>query len=275
MIGVRSERALALAFVLGAAAWLAAAPARAHPTEAEIARAREERRLCTEVPPAEAHLDPARLGMDEAALRALFGDALAEVAPEAAQPPAAASEGADAPDAPRRLRREASGDLAAVEYELWQGRVYRIRWRLAPRFERPALDALAERARACLGRPVLDQTFEAEPGSPKATYRRIVWRHDDRRIELRQLHPLRGGPVHLVVGSRPVLRAMGDAGVSPPPLPATTVPWWRRGAAPVVPVAPDEAEALGLAFLRLLAHADVSAASSEVPAEPHVGGHGP
>ena len=36
-----------------------------------------------------------------------------------------------------RLAREAEGPVVAMEYELWKGHVYRIRWRLDASFERP------------------------------------------------------------------------------------------------------------------------------------------
>ena len=119
-----------------------------------------------------------------------------------------------------------------------------------------AADELLGRARKCFGRPEYDQTFEAEPGSSAATLRRIAWSHDERRIELRQLHPLRGGPVFLSVSAAAALRELGAAGLAPFPEPARSEPWWQRSLAPPKPLEPEESAALGDAFVRLLAQLD-------------------
>ena len=225
---------------------LAAAPlALSHPTDAERLQSREERSACESEVPAEERVDPARLGMSLSALREAVSGLRAEPEPEAS----------DTPE-PSRWVRDTEGELARVEYELFRDRVYRIRWRLAEAYERPLLDALVERARRCFGRPDFDQTFEAEPGFPAATYRRVGWSHGERRIELRQLHPLRGGPVYLTLSSTPALRELVAAGLAPHPEPVQSAPWWQRPMTPLEPAAPAEREARGKAFVRLLAQLD-------------------
>lgn len=217
----------------------------AHPTDSELRAAREERKRCEAEVAAAARIDPVQLGTSEQELQA----AVAGLRIEAERGAAAAKE-------LKRWTRTASGDVAQVQYELFDDRIYRIRWQLAKRFERPVLDELIGRARKCFGRPEYDQTFEAEPGSSAATLRRIVWNHDERRIELRQLHPLRGGPVFLSVSAAPTLRELGTAGLAPFPEPARSAPWWQRSLEPPKPVEPEESAALGDAFVQLLAQLD-------------------
>jgi hypothetical protein len=241
----------------GILVWLASAAAGAHPTDEELARAHEDRRVCSQEIPAEALLDPVRLGLAEEALRALFGEALT---PGEMDEPEGSEGGGDAPRpgavAPQRLERQGEGDVSRVAYELWEGRVYRIRWRLAPHFERPLLDALIERARTCWGRPEHDQTILAEPGVAEASLRRVTWQRGDRSVEVRQLHPLRGGPLYLTTTDLETVRAMGRAGVGPLGPPEWTGPWWARGAAPVVLAEREETQRLSHAFVHLLAHVD-------------------
>jgi hypothetical protein len=239
----------------------------AHPTDQQILESLADRRACESghgsKSPDGTEIDPARLGMTEAALRAhvagLRRDDALGTSPET--------------DALQRWSREVGtgtdtdtdtdidtsaegkdgdGDVVLIQYELWQGRVYRIRWRLAPAFERPIFDELAERGRFCLGTVDLDQTFEAEPGSAEATLRRVVWTHESRRIELRQLHPLGGGPVYLSVTDLEALRAIGAAERAPFPDPSRSAPWWTRSLRPPKPADPEERARLGRRFLALI-----------------------
>jgi hypothetical protein len=244
--------------VAGIFVWVASSSAGGHPTDDELARLQEDRRVCAQEIPAEALLDPARLGMEQEALEALFEEALEREA--AAEP---AEDGEEAEEAsrrtqatPYRLARPAAGDLAQVSYELFEGRVYRIRWKLAAHFERPVMDALIARARTCWGHPEHDQTILAEPGMPEASLRRVTWQKGARSVEVRQLHPLRGGPTYVTTSDLMAIRAMGERGVGPLDPPDWTGPWWARGAAAVVLATPEEAERLSHAFVHLLPHVD-------------------
>jgi len=253
----------------------------AHPTDEQVLESLENRRACNPrhegKSPDETEIDPIRLGMTETELRARVAglrrdtgvgiapgtDAVPETHPglhsgmhSGMHPDAHADT-----DEPQRWSRDverddegrgAGDDVVRIQYELWQGRVYRIRWRLAPAFERPIFDELAERGRFCLGTADLDQTFEAEPGSAEATLRRVVWTHEDRRIELRQLHPLGGGPVYLSATDLAALRAMGAAERAPFPDPSRSAPWWQRSLRPPKPADPEERAHLGRRFLALI-----------------------
>ncbi len=229
---------------------VAATGARAHPTVRELREAFAERARCEAVVAEEERIDPVRLGMSERELLAVLPGLRRVPSREGAEP--ALQEQAD----PRGWTRAGTEDLAGAEYELWQGRVYRIRWRLPAEFERPVIDELGRRARLCFGPPEYDQTFEARPGSSKATLRRIRWKHGDRQIELRQLHPLRGGPVYLSVALLGPLREIGAAGRAVPADPDRSGPWWRRPAQPLVPATDAERDRLGRAFVRFLAQLD-------------------
>lgn len=108
---------------------------------------------------------PGRLGMTTAELRAEFGAALERSAIERPvslseqilqlrrQTAEAAAAEATAPEPtaePRDLyteqerfeRKLGRSDVARVEYQLFRGKVYRIRWQLSQRFERPLMSPL-------------------------------------------------------------------------------------------------------------------------------------
>lgn len=191
---------------------------------------------------AEGPEEPPGLGASEEALRERFGEALREVPAERARSigervrerPAEAGEAApEAPPAQRRLRREsARADVAYVEYDLFRGRVYRVRYRLADRFERPVMRELVALVSERLGAPVYDQTLRAKLGSGRAELRRAGWRRDGRALELRQLHPLNGGPLYLTLQDLGAMQAIVDAGAIALPEPETSEPWWRQPDAP-------------------------------------------
>jgi len=235
-----AEQALAL----GAAAVVLCAglatTAFAHPSPAETAERRRAQALCVQ-PVAEAErLDPARLGESEALLRSAFGDALADAGGGASR---------------RLTRRLADSDVASIDYDLHGGRVYRIRWRLAERFEAPVLATLRVQAVACLGDPAYDQTIEPKAIQGKPVVRRIGWNHGAKRIELRQVHPLTGGPVYLSVADRAALDAALKDEAEAMAEPTAAEPWWQK---PRMPHIPDEAERRRLAdaFGSLLAQVD-------------------
>lgn len=183
------------------------------------------------------------LGASEAELRQQLGDALREV--EVARPPSVyeqiagtrpAAEAPPGPETPaadpfagqRRLAIRGSGDVQQSELDLHGGRVYRVRWQLAPRFERALMEALVTRLGQQLGPPDYDQTLPAELGSPRAELRRSGWTRDGRVLELRQLHPFAGGPLFLSLADRQALQAIVDAGGTPLPQPESSGEWWRR-----------------------------------------------
>jgi hypothetical protein len=240
---------------------LLAIGAHAHPSDLEIRAAAAERASCEAPLEGDARIDPARLGMSASELQTARPDVVhvREPAVAGAEPDDPAGSSPDPSRPARGLDRwvgEGTEDVARFEYELWRNRIYRIRWALSGAFERPVLDELVRRARICLGPPLYDQRFEAEPGSPRATLRRIGWRHGSLEIELRQLHPLRGGPVYLTVTRRGALREIAAAGVVRPPDPERTAPWWQRSMAAPRPASPAERKDLGDRFARLLSQLD-------------------
>jgi len=216
---------------------------------------------------AEAPEEPPGLGASESALRERFGDTLREASAERARSlgervrerpvegePSEAGEAApEAPPAQRRLRRESTrADVAYVEYDLFRGRVYRVRYRLADRFERPLMRELVGLASERLGAPAYDQTLRAKLGSGRAELRRAGWQRDGRALELRQLHPLNGGPLYLTLQDLAAMQAIVDAGAIALPEPETSEPWWRQPDAPKLPKfslpTPEERSELVAAF---------------------------
>jgi hypothetical protein len=241
----RASEAAALA--LGAIGLLAAAgaPAGGGPAPAAAEAAPEARAL---------------LGASEAELRARVG-ALREVEVEpvrslherileGAEPRAGAkpeqSEGdvgaAQSPfrDQRRLIREPGEGEVARAEYDLYRGRVYRVRWRLPERFERPVMEPAVAHLSARLGEPAYDQTVEAKLGSGKATLRRAGWRRGGHALELRQLSPFSGGPLYLTLSDVATLEAIFRAQVVPLPQPETTEPWWKHPQRPPALLTPVE-----------------------------------
>ncbi|MEN8161990.1 MAG: hypothetical protein ABFS41_18115 [Myxococcota bacterium] len=208
-------------------------------------------------------LDPALLGASEAALRERVGGLSAEpvraarsVFEQVHPAPEREAAGVTAPpyaDQQRLAGGVAGNDVARVEYDLHRGRVYRLRARLAPRFERPVLGALVSHLRERLGPPVYDQTLEAELGSDRADLRRVGWLRGERRLELRQLHPLAGGPTYLSLADRTAMQAIVDAEAVVMPEPESSGSWWRVPQAPPQLPSPEEGAELAAALDPLLA----------------------
>jgi hypothetical protein len=153
----------------------------------------------------------------------------------------------DAYSEQRRLRRATDGgDVRAVEYELFRGQVYRIRWELAERFHRRIMDDIVHQVTHCYGKPEYDQTIEAKIASGEATRRRAGWRRDGRLLEIRQLNPLLGGPVYVTVtdlaASRAIIAARGSLAPEPE---RRGEPWWQRPKGPSR--LPSDAERAALA----------------------------
>jgi hypothetical protein len=145
----------------------------------------------------------------------------------------------------RLVRKIGAGDVAGVEYELYQDRVYRIRWRLAERFEIPVMDAAVAHLTKEFGKPVYDQSFEAKVGSRKAERRRAGWKQAGLLLELRQLRPLGGGPIFVSLSDLAASQSIIDAQGILMPEPETTEQWWRGPQKPPgLPTADERAAAV-------------------------------
>jgi hypothetical protein len=252
-------------------AWcLAPAFASAHVTGEELVERAQRKALCSrEANPGEA-FDAVGLGTDEAELRAAWGDALQAVAFESPEHtlhrPTFSSPAGDIEPLPEptpyadqlRLRRTiAEGDIRSVEYELFRGRVYRIRWELADRFHTRFMDELVHQATHCYGAPAYDQTIEAKIASGEATLRRAGWRRGGRLLEIRQLNPLLGGPVFITVtdidASQAIIAARGTLAPEPE---RRAEPWWKRAGEPPQLPSEDERAALVRAVAAVLSQTE-------------------
>lgn len=218
-------------------------------------------------------IDPIRFGTTEETLRARFGDALRQViiAPtqsasdkfieRLAKRPAtkdpSPGEFAPKPVDPyarqsRHERKVAGEDIIRVEYDLFAGKVYAIRWQLAERFERPIEPDLLKLATKRFGTPKYNQFIPARFGSGKVDVRRAGWALGDRLIELRILAPNVGGPVYITVTDQKATKAVVKSRGQVAPPPDSLGPWWKRPAKTYKPVTPTERAALLNAFETLL-----------------------
>jgi hypothetical protein len=256
-----------LCFAVGVAPTLAVA----HPTQEELAERARRKTLCSREANPGKPFDPVQLGAEESELRAAWGDALApfpiehlgpdfyRLAPPS--PKVAGAEPAAATDpyaGQLRLRRRlGEGDVRSVEYELFRGRIYRIRWELGDRYHVRIMDEIVHQATHCYGPPEYDQTIEAKIASGEATRRRAGWRRDGHLLEIRQLNPLLGGPVFVTVtdvdASRAIIAARGI--VAPEPE-RRAEPWWKRSGEPPRLPSDDERAALVRAFAAILSQTD-------------------
>jgi hypothetical protein len=187
--------------------------------------------------------DEPGLGSTEQQLRARFGAELRELEIERKPPPtglyprpelppeveAAAPPPSDPyADQTRLVRNFSSGDVRSVEYQLFRGKVYRIRWQLAERFEQPLMPHYVAHLTARYGEPGYDQTFKAKLRPPKSDLRRSGWERDGRALELRMLNPLSGGPLYLTLSDSQAILAIGSARGRPQPEPVSSGPWYER-----------------------------------------------
>jgi hypothetical protein len=214
----------------------------------------------------------ARLGMTEAQLRALHGTTLrAEkiVAPaEQASPiparltlPKKTGTSGQAPAPPpadpyvnqaRLVRTPGEGDVVAEEYLLHKGRVYRIRWTLADRFEQPIMSDLVEQGTKRFGEPAYDQNIVQRPGSAKANLRRSAWVRGARSLEIRQLNPIMGGPLYVTLSDGAAIKAIVRDGGTVAPEPETAGSWWlAKQRKPRLPT-PEERAALEGALWKIV-----------------------
>jgi hypothetical protein len=198
--------------------------------------------------------DRVHLGESEAVLREVWGDALESrelklLGPDfqrLARPADAEKAGNPYTEQLRLHRSVAEGDIRNVEYDLFRGKIYRVRWKLSERFHAPIMDAIVRQGNDCYGEADYNQTIEAKLASGEVTRRRAGWSRDGKLLEIRQLNPLLGGPVFVVVTDEAASRALIAAGGSISPEPTRRdEPWWRRGS--VTPTLPTESEREALA----------------------------
>lgn len=220
--------------------------------------------------------DGVRLGMTEKALRARFGDALreapvaapghpvttylAEKARAGAKPKAGEEKGAaevapagDPYAGQRRLvRKLGGGDVVEAQYDLFDGKVYAIRWRLAERFERTLGEEYLAEARERYGKPTYHQHVVAKFGSGKTDVLRATWSRDDKLLEVRQLDPTSGGPVYVTLSDARVHKAIVAAQGMVAAAPDTLGPWWERPAKRYEPISKKERGEILAAFGKVL-----------------------
>lgn len=240
--------------VLGVSVLLASSLAAAHPTTEDLRERATRAKLCTPAENPGEPFDSVQLGAEESKLRTAWGDALQpqkieHLGPDfqrLAQPPEVddsnAKDGADPyANQLRLLRVLAKGDVRRVEYELFRGRVYRIRWELSDRYHAPIMDDFVQQAAECYGPFRYDQTIEAKLGSGESTLRRAGWERNGRLLEIRQLNPLGGGPLFVTMTDRKISKAIIAARGSLAPEPKRrSEPWWQRQNPSPAP--PSEAE---------------------------------
>jgi len=157
----------------------------------------------------------------------------------------------------QRLRRKPEGgDVQSVEYELFRGRVYRVRWQLVERFERPLMTSLVDRLTTKLGKPYYDQLIEGKFGTGRATLRRAGWRQGPRILEIRQLNPGVGGRIFLTLSDHATVQAIVESGGTAAPQPDSIGRWWQKPIKPFAHLTVTERDALLVAFDAVLAEVD-------------------
>jgi len=246
--------------------WLAPSLAAAHPTGEDLRERATRAKLCTLAENLGKPFDSVQLGAEERQLRAAWGDALEpqtiehlgpdfqRLAPRPEPDDSGAKAGANPYADQLRLRRVLTeGDVRRVEYELFRGHIYRIRWELSDRFHAPIMDDFVRQAAHCYGPFRYDQTIEAKLGSGEATLRRAGWERDGRLLEIRQLNPLGGGPLFVTVTDRKNSKAIIAARGSLAPEPTRRAePWWQRKNRSPAPPSDDERSALIRALAAVL-----------------------
>jgi len=240
--------------------------AAAHPTAEDLRERAIRAKLCTPAENPGEPFDSVQLGAEESKLRTAWGDALQpqkieHLGPDfqrLAQPPEVddsnAKAGADPYADQLRLQRVlAKGEVRRVEYELFRGHVYRIRWELSNRFHAPIMDDFVHQAAQCYGPFRYDQTIEAKLGSGESTLRRAGWERNGRLLEIRQLNPLGGGPLFVTMTDRKISKAIIAARGSLAPEPnRRSEPWWQRKDTSPASPSDDERSALVRALAAVL-----------------------
>jgi hypothetical protein len=184
--------------------------------------------------------EPARIGTTRAELTERFGDALRvvevtvprslleQIAENKAGDGETASGGAPFAGQERLGRSVGKADVRSAEYDLFQGVVFRTRWRMDERLEQPVMPNLVPHLTERLGEPVYDQTIEAKLGSGKSDLRRVGWRRGDLTLEIRQLHPFTGGPLFVSLSDVEAMDRIVNARGVVLPQPDSTAAWWSR-----------------------------------------------
>ncbi len=172
---------------------------------------------------------PSELGMSEAELKERFGDALVPGRLSLTELPAPVR-----PTAHRLLtfyREIGTAELAYAEYELFDDRVFRIRWCLTERFDLPIYPYLLHQAGHRLSKPQVDELVGSEPHVPAAlapVLRHASWTWNGRSLELRQLEPLSGGTVFLTLSDQRLEQEAKAAREHPPHQPDRMKFFWER-----------------------------------------------
>jgi hypothetical protein len=156
----------------------------------------------------------------------------------------------------RFVRSPKDADVRQVEYELFRTRVYRVRWQLAERFERPIIASLVVHLTAEFGKPYYDQLIEANFGSGRATLRRAAWQRGSLTLEVRQLNPLVGGPIFLTLSDQAKVKTIIASGGTAAPEPDSIGTWWQKPVKPLPPLSSGERKTLLAAFDVVLARAN-------------------
>ncbi len=172
--------------------------------------------------------EPAELGISAGELEERFGDALVPGRLSLTELPARNLDGTRLSIFHRKID---SPEVAYVEYELFDDRVFRIRWSLTDRFDRPIYSYLLSRARRRLGEPKVDELIGANPhGNPAEApvLHYSSWRLDAYSLELRQLEPLSGGTVFLTLADERMALEARIAHNPPVAQPDRMIPFWQR-----------------------------------------------
>jgi len=210
------------------------------------------------VAPVESSPRPALLGRGEAYLREEIGDALRpepiEQRPAQFVPTTATKD--TFAEQQRFVWDPTDGDVRRIEYELFRSKIYRVRWQLAGRFERPIMDSLVTHLTAPLGKPYYDQRIEAKFGTGRATLRRAAWRNGPRVLEVRQLNPLVGGPLYLTLSDQAAIQSIVGSGGTAAPEPDSIGRWWSEPIEPFKSLTTSERDALLVGFDAVLALVD-------------------
>lgn len=253
-------------WVLCLSVWLMSSLAAAHPTPEERRERATRARLCTPAENPGESFDVVQLGAEESKLRGAWGDKLQRQKIEHLDPdfqrlaarPESERSGAKVEADPYadqlRLKRVlAEGNVRVVEYELFRGRIYRIRWELSDRFHEPIMDDFVNQAAHCYGPFRYDQTIEAKLGSGESTLRRAGWERNDHLLEIRQLNPLGGGPLFVTMTDRKISKAIIAAQGSLAPEPERrSEPWWQRKDESPAPPSDEERKGLVRSFAAVL-----------------------
>jgi len=156
----------------------------------------------------------------------------------------------------RLVRPIDDGDVQNITYELWHDRVYRVRWQLGERFERPIMASLVERLTPQWGSPSYDQRIDAKFGSGRSTLQRVGWQEGAFVLEIRQLHPSIGGETYLTLSDWDIIREIVKVEETAAPEPDSTGPWWQAPVKDSSVLTDEEREKLVSDLISIVARVD-------------------